>query len=127
VTLRERAAALKANSYALYLASRNPRTPAAVRWLCLAIIAYLLSPIDLIPDFIPVIGYLDDVILLPLAIALLIRMIPDDIWHACKQQAAEELAISSPYTRWVTITIAAIWVVLAACLILLCWRWLNSQ
>lgn len=126
MNLRERAAALKANSYALYLATRDARTPPLARWLTLAIIAYLLSPIDLIPDFIPVIGYLDDLILLPLAIAVVIRMIPDEVWHECQAQATEQLAIDSPHARSAAAIIIVIWALLVGWIGLALWRWLNG-
>jgi uncharacterized membrane protein YkvA (DUF1232 family) len=73
---RARIAALRDESYALYLASRDPRTPWYVKWLVGAIVAYAVSPIDLIPDFIPVLGQLDDLVLLPMGIALAIRLVP---------------------------------------------------
>jgi uncharacterized membrane protein YkvA (DUF1232 family) len=73
---RERARALKAEIYALIIAYRDPRTPWVAKACALAVVAYALSPIDLIPDFIPVLGYLDDLVLLPLGIALAVKLIP---------------------------------------------------
>jgi len=75
--LKDWARALKNDVVALYIAGRDPRVPWYVKAAAVAIAAYALSPIDLIPDFIPVLGYLDEVIILPIAIALVIRMIPD--------------------------------------------------
>lgn len=72
---------------AFYLALRDPRVPFYARLLMAGVIAYALSPVDLIPDFIPVIGYLDDVILLPLGIRLVLRMIPPDIMDEHRQRA----------------------------------------
>ncbi|MBZ9566790.1 YkvA family protein [Modicisalibacter tunisiensis] len=86
--LKAWAGALKREVAALYLATRDPRTPAAARWLALAVIAYALSPIDLIPDFIPVLGYLDDLLLLPLGIWLCLHLIPDAVMQDCRRQAA---------------------------------------
>ena len=74
--LRDRAKKLKTETRALYLAGRDPRTPWYARLLAAVVVAYALSPIDLIPDFIPVLGYLDDLVLVPLGIALAIKMIP---------------------------------------------------
>ena len=78
---------LKEDTYALYLASRDRRVPWAAKIVLIVVVAYALSPIDLIPDFIPVLGYLDDMILLPLGIALAIRLIPDEVWEECKAEA----------------------------------------
>jgi len=86
--LKAWAGALKREVAALYLATRDPRTPAAARWLALAVIAYALSPIDLIPDVIPVLGYLDDLLLLPLGLWLCLRLIPDAVMQDCRRQAA---------------------------------------
>jgi uncharacterized membrane protein YkvA (DUF1232 family) len=77
--LRERADALRSDVAALGRAARDPRTPWLARALALAVLAYAVSPIDLIPDFIPVLGYLDDLLVVPGGIALAIRMIPDDV------------------------------------------------
>ncbi len=77
--LKARARALQTESYALYLAARDPRTPWTARLLVLLVVAYALSPIDLIPDFIPVLGYLDDLIIVPAGIALALRLIPPQV------------------------------------------------
>src|SRR4029453_7133521 len=74
--LKQRARHLKAETFALYLAARDPRTPWYVKFLVGGIVAYAYSPIDLIPDFVPVLGYLDDLILLPLGIAWAIQLVP---------------------------------------------------
>jgi uncharacterized membrane protein YkvA (DUF1232 family) len=76
---KQRARALKRETFALYLAFRDPRTPWYARLWALLVLAYALSPIDLIPDFVPVLGYLDDLILIPLGIALALRMMPPGV------------------------------------------------
>jgi uncharacterized membrane protein YkvA (DUF1232 family) len=81
--LKERASRLKAETYALYLAARHPGTPWYAKLLVAGIVAYALSPIDLIPDFVPVLGYLDELVLIPLGIALAIRIIPSSILEEC--------------------------------------------
>jgi uncharacterized membrane protein YkvA (DUF1232 family) len=86
--LKERARRLKAEVLALYLAARHPRTPWYAKLFLAAIVAYALSPIDLIPDFIPVLGLVDEIILLPFAIALAVKMIPADVMAECRGQAA---------------------------------------
>lgn len=85
--LRHYAKQLKLELAALYLACRDPRVPWYAKVIAVCVIAYALSPIDLIPDPIPVLGYLDDLLLLPLGIVLAIRLIPPDIMAKCRQQA----------------------------------------
>ena len=77
--LKEWARAIKRDVHALYLAGRDPRVPWYVKALAIAVAAYALSPIDLIPDFIPVLGYLDDLVLIPLGILLVVWLIPPGI------------------------------------------------
>ena len=84
---RRRAKELKLDVYALYLAARHPKVPWYAKALALLVTAYAFSPIDLVPDFIPVFGYLDDLVLLPLGIALTLRLIPDPVWAECRAQA----------------------------------------
>lgn len=81
--LKQRARHLKVETFALYLAARHPRTPWYAKLLVAGIVSYAFSPIDLVPDFIPVIGYLDDLILVPLGLALAIRMVPDPVLTEC--------------------------------------------
>ena len=75
-TAKQWARALKRDVLVVYLAARDPRTPWALRLLALAVAAYALSPIDLVPDFIPVLGYLDDLLIVPLGLALVLRLLP---------------------------------------------------
>jgi uncharacterized membrane protein YkvA (DUF1232 family) len=86
--LRSRAQALKRETFALYLAFRDPRTPWYARLWALLVLAYALSPIDLIPDFVPVLGYLDDLILIPLGIALALRIIPPGVMEDARVAAS---------------------------------------
>ncbi len=85
--LRRHARALKRDTHAVYLATRHPRTPWHAKLLAAAVVAYALSPFDLIPDFIPVIGYLDDLIIVPLGIAAVLRLMPADVLADCREQA----------------------------------------
>jgi uncharacterized membrane protein YkvA (DUF1232 family) len=78
---------LKRDSHAVYLASRDPRVPWYAKILAVAVAAYALSPIDLIPDFIPVIGYLDDLVIVPLGIWLVVSLIPGDVMAECRAKA----------------------------------------
>jgi len=110
---RQRARQLKADTYALYLAYRDPRTPWYARLVTACVVAYLFSPIDLIPDFIPVLGYLDDLILVPLGIALAIRLIPAYVLRESRAQAQEALAEEKPRNWAAAVVVIAIWVLLA--------------
>lgn len=112
-SLRQRAARLRRETYALYLAARHPHTPWYAKLLVAGIVAYALSPVDLIPDFIPVLGYLDDLILLPLAIALALRLIPPAVLAVCRQRAAEALRPEAPTNRTAGIVVISLWLVLA--------------
>ena len=112
--------ALLNNIHALYLASKDPRVPISAKIIIVIVIAYALSPIDLIPDFIPVIGYLDDLLLLPIGIWLAIRMIPASIWEECQKQAAEEMQ-DLPKNRLAAIVIILFWVLSAITILL--WVW----
>src|SRR5512139_6212 len=117
--LRRRARSLKADTFALYLAARDPRTPWYAKLLAALIAAYALSPIDLIPDFVPVLGYLDDLILIPLGIALAIRLIPHAVLDDCRARAEAQLQSGKPMSRAAAAVIVGIWVVAA----LLCLAW----
>ena len=111
---RARVAALKRETLALYLAARHPRTPWYARMLVAAVAAYALSPIDLIPDFIPVLGLVDDVVLLPIAIALALRLVPADVIAECRTRAAEAFAAGRPVSRRAAVAIVLVWLGLLA-------------
>jgi uncharacterized membrane protein YkvA (DUF1232 family) len=95
---KARAKALKREVYALCLCSRHPKTPLYAKLFALLIVSYALSPIDLIPDFIPVLGYIDDLVLIPFGVALLIRMMPKDVLEECRQKA--RLPPANKPKRW---------------------------
>ena len=100
---------LKRDSHAVYLASRDPRVPWYAKALAVAVAAYALSPIDLIPDFIPVIGYLDDLIVVPLGIWLVVRLIPDEVMVECRAKATE--AGQRPVSRAGMVAILLLWII----------------
>jgi uncharacterized membrane protein YkvA (DUF1232 family) len=112
--LKQRARHLKAETLALYLASRDPRTPWYAKLLVAGIVAYAFSPIDLIPDFVPVFGYLDDLILIPMGIALAIKLIPPAVLAECRAQAQETGQNGKPVNRVAGAVIVVIWLVLTA-------------
>ena len=120
--LRDWARRLKTETLALYLAVRDPRTPWYARLVVAGIVAYALSPIDLIPDFVPVLGLLDEVILLPLGIALALRMIPADVMADARGRAQAELASEAPHSRAAAIVIVAIWLAALALAGAVAWR-----
>jgi uncharacterized membrane protein YkvA (DUF1232 family) len=112
--LKQRAHDLKAETFVLYLAARDPRTPWYAKLLVTGIVAYAFSPIDLIPDFVPVLGYLDDLILIPVAIALVIRLVPDSVLANCRANAQETFKNAKPVSRVAAAVIVVIWMALAA-------------
>ena len=124
--LRAWATSLKENTFALYLASRDPRVPLVAKLVAVIVVAYALSPIDLIPDFIPVIGYLDDLLLLPLGILLAIKLIPDNIWQDCRDRAAREILPDVPGGQAATVTIVTVWVLVAGYAGWIAWQWFKS-
>ena len=106
--LKDWARALKNDVLALYIAGRDPRVPWYVKAAAVVIAAYALSPIDLIPDFIPVLGYLDEVILLPIAIALVVRMIPDPLMAEFREEAQRRS--ERPTSHAAAAVIIALWI-----------------
>lgn len=112
--LKQRVRHLKAETFALYLAARDPRTPWYAKLLVAGIVAYALSPIDLIPDFVPVLGYLDDLILIPIGIALAIKLVPHQVLVECRARAQETIHNGKPVSRVAGAVIVVIWLVLAA-------------
>ena len=113
------AKAIKQHVLVVYFAARDPRTHWAVRILGLCVAAYALSPIDLIPDFIPVLGYLDDLILVPLGLMLVLRLVPHEVKIAAREQAA--LVVERPTSRVMAVVVVAIWVL--ATLVIGAWAW----
>jgi uncharacterized membrane protein YkvA (DUF1232 family) len=116
---------LKRNSHAIYFAARDPRTPWYARGLAAAVAAYALSPVDLIPDFIPVIGYVDDLIIVPLGLWLVISLIPDELMAEYRTRADE--AASKPSSMGGMIAIVLLWIAGAVALGWIAYRvWTRS-
>jgi uncharacterized membrane protein YkvA (DUF1232 family) len=107
--LKSQAKRLKTELSALALAARDPRVPWYAKLLAVIVLAYAFSPIDLIPDFIPVLGYLDDLLLLPLGIWLVLRLIPDPVMADCRVQATANSGYK-PQNWVVAAVIVAIWI-----------------
>jgi uncharacterized membrane protein YkvA (DUF1232 family) len=119
VTWQQRARQLKAETYALYLAYRDPRVRWYARVFAACVVAYAFSPIDLIPDPIPILGYLDDLILIPLGIALALKMIPPVVMAECREKAQTLMSQSRPRNWIAAAIIVAIWLLLAALAVIL--------
>ncbi len=107
--LKQHARNLKTETFALYLAVRDPRTPWYAKLLVAGIVGYAFSPIDLIPDFVPVLGYLDDLILIPLGITLAIKMIPQPVLAECRSRAQDTIQNGKPVSRVAGAVIVVIW------------------
>jgi uncharacterized membrane protein YkvA (DUF1232 family) len=110
---KQRVKRLKVETYALYLAYKDPRVPWPARIFAACVVAYAFSPIDLIPDFIPVLGYLDDLIIVPAGIVLALRMIPPVVMAECRVRAQEVMRAGKPVNWWAAAAIIAIWLLLA--------------
>jgi uncharacterized membrane protein YkvA (DUF1232 family) len=98
---------IKRDAHALSLAARDPRVPWHAKALAIGVAAYALSPIDLIPDFIPVLGYLDDLLIVPAGIALAVRLIPPDVLAEHRERATA--AANRPVSRSAAALIVAVW------------------
>jgi uncharacterized membrane protein YkvA (DUF1232 family) len=122
--VKDRARAVKRDVLAIWIAARDRRTPWYVKLLAAAIAAYALSPIDLIPDFIPVLGYLDDLLILPLGILLVVRLIPPDLMAEFRAEAAR--LENRPVSRSGLIAIIGLWLALGALLFWTVWQMVLS-
>ena len=121
--LKEWARGIKHDVHAVYLAARDPRTPWYVKALAICVAGYALSPIDLIPDFIPVLGYLDDAIIVPLGILAVVSLIPPEIM--AEHRAAAREAENRPESRAAAIVIVVVWIGMGALMAWLGYRWLS--
>ena len=110
--LKQKSRHLKIEIYALYLAYRDPRVPWYAKAFVALVVGYALSPIDLIPDFIPVLGYLDDLILVPLGVAVALKMIPEKVMEDCRIRSKEVMNEKKPINRAAAVVIIFIWLML---------------
>jgi uncharacterized membrane protein YkvA (DUF1232 family) len=113
-TWKRRVRQLKSETYALYLAYRDPRVPWYARVLAAVVVGYAFCPIDLIPDVVPVLGYLDDLILVPLGIWLALKLIPQEVMAEARERAQEVIAQGKPVSRAAVVAVVSIWLLLAA-------------
>ena len=119
-SLSEWAKGIKQQTLVAYFAARDARTPWLVRLLALLVAAYALSPIDLIPDFSPVLGYLDDLIIVPIGLVVVLRLVPEEVKQSARGRAAA--LASRPTSRAMAMVIVAIWLLVASVLGLWVWR-----
>jgi uncharacterized membrane protein YkvA (DUF1232 family) len=108
--LKHWARAVKRDAVALYIAARDPRTPWYAKALAAVVVAYALSPIDLIPDFIPVLGYLDDIVIVPIGLWLVLRLIPPEVVDDCRARAAD--LAQRPTSVTAAVVVVLIWIAL---------------
>jgi uncharacterized membrane protein YkvA (DUF1232 family) len=118
--LKQRASRIKTEIFVLSLAARHPDTPWYAKLLVATIVAYALSPIDLIPDFIPVVGYLDDLVLIPIGLMLAIKLVPSSVLAECRIRAVDEK--DKPVSRVAGAVVLVIWLALA----IICLLWLYE-
>ncbi|MBI4788205.1 MAG: DUF1232 domain-containing protein [Chloroflexi bacterium] len=122
---KQRARQLKVEVYAVSLAYKDPRVPLPARIFAACVVGYAFSPIDLIPDPIPILGYLDDLVLIPLGIWLALKMIPAPVMAESHEQARAIMRQGKPVNRVAAAVIVSIWIVLALFTIGVVLRWLD--
>lgn len=109
---KRRAGKLKRETYALYLAYRDPRVPWYARVFAALVVGYVFSPIDPIPDFIPVVGLLDEMVVVPIGVAIVLKMIPEEVMAECREEAAK--MEGKPTNRVAAVVVVAAWLFFAA-------------
>ena len=124
---KDKMRSLRKEVYALFLAMRHPDTPWYAKLLAACVVAYALSPIDLIPDPIPVIGYLDDLIIVPLGVLAVRRLVPDTVLAECRERAAAGVRVGPGWKTAGMLIISALWLLCIALLTLWTWRWGHGR
>jgi uncharacterized membrane protein YkvA (DUF1232 family) len=122
---KARAKLLKLEVYALYIAYKDRRTPWYAKIFAALVVGYAFSPIDLIPDPIPILGYLDDLVLIPLGAYLAVKMIPLQVMEESRQKAREVMAQGKPVNKFVAVIIILVWIGLAVAAGVLVYRWVK--
>jgi len=121
MNFKERAKKLKTDIPAVFIALRKKETPIPAKILAGVMVAYALSPIDLVPDFIPVLGYLDDVILLPAFVALTIKLIPDEVFAECRKESEGLWADGKPKKWYYAIPVFVFWLLIIFVIVKAIW------
>src|SRR5918999_986958 len=111
---KQRARQLSAQTYALYLAYRHPRTPWYAKVFAALVVGYVFSPIDPIPDFIPVVGLLDEMVVVPLGVLIAAKMIPRQVMEECKEKARRMTEGEKPVSRVAAVVVVAVWLLCVA-------------
>ena len=124
--LKQRSKQLKIEIYAIYLAYKDPRVPWYARIFAACVVGYAFSPIDLIPDPIPILGYLDDLILIPLGVVLILKMVPPEVLAECRENAQVIMRQGKPVNRIAAFVILTVWVILATLGIAFMFRLLKN-
>lgn len=124
--IKSKAKLLKREAFVLYFAYKDPRVAWYTKLFAICVVAYAFSPIDLIPDFIPILGYLDDIILVPLGIWLALKLIPKDVISDCREKAQELISKGKP-KNWITgILFIIIWILFGIWLSWYLYKWLLT-
>ncbi len=113
---------LKTQVFVLYLACRDERTPWFAKLFAVCVVAYAFSPIDLIPDFVPILGYLDELILLPLGVLLALTMVPDAVVRECRDKAEERMKKGKPKNWAAAVIIVLVWLIVLGWAAVLAYR-----
>jgi uncharacterized membrane protein YkvA (DUF1232 family) len=124
--LKKKSKQLKMDIPALFLALKHDDTPFAAKIMAMVTVGYALSPIDLIPDFIPVFGYLDDLVLLPVLIALTIKLIPKDILEQCRKESENMWVDGKPKKWYYAVPVVVIWIVVIVFIVMQVWFGKNN-
>ena len=124
-SLKQKAKQLKIEIYTIYLAYKDPRVPWYARIFAACVVGYAFSPIDLIPDPIPILGYLDDLILVPLGVVLALKMIPSEVLVECREKAQEIMRQGKPVNRIAAFVIITIWIILTTLVIVFMLKYLK--
>ncbi len=119
---KQRARQLSAQTYALYLAYRHPRTPWYAKVFAALVVGYVFSPIDPIPDFLPGVGLLDEMVVVPIGVLIAAKMIPQEVLEECREKAWEVAEGEKPVSRVAAVVVVAIWLVCVALAVLLAMR-----
>jgi uncharacterized membrane protein YkvA (DUF1232 family) len=123
---KDRVRQLKRETYAIYLAAKDPRVPWYAKALIGFVVIHTFSPIDLIPDFIPILGYLDDLIIIPLGIYLSLKMIPEEVMAECRVKAQNQVDLDGP-NKWVTsAVIVTIWILVIGVAAIFIWQLISG-
>ena len=122
VSWKRRVRQLTAQTYALYLALRHPRTPWYAKIFAALVVGYVFSPIDPIPDFIPVVGLLDEMVVVPLGVLIAAKMIPRQVMEECKEKARDMAEGEKPVSRVAAVVVVTVWLVCVALAVFLAMR-----